>query len=79
MNTETSFNLRTIKLGEKVKIKEIKDLTIKNYLAQVGIFIHQEIVVTKIAPFGSMIAVLANDAEIAIRKEVAEVIEVQSV
>ncbi len=79
MNTETSFNLRTIKVGERVKIKEIKDLIIKNYLAQVGIFIHQEIVVSKIAPSGSMIALQTQDLEIAIRADIANYIEVQPV
>ncbi len=79
MKNNIPYTLGRAHPGERLIIKSIKDSNLKNYLGQIGIFTDQEIIVTKIAPFGSMIAVLANDAEIAIRKEVAEIIEVQSV
>ncbi|GIV26791.1 MAG: hypothetical protein KatS3mg027_0605 [Bacteroidia bacterium] len=78
MKNNNLYTLKQAHQGEKLVIKSIKDSHLKNYLGQIGIFTDQEIIVTKIAPFGSMIAVLTNDTEIAIRKEVAEVIEVQS-
>lgn len=63
--------------GRKVLIKNIKDAFVKNNLSKLGIFINNELYVSKIDVFGHLISLRTNDAEIAIRKDIADKIEVQ--
>lgn len=73
------MHLSNTKTGQKVLVKEIKNSSIKNILQKFGILIKDEIVVTKIAIGGSPIAIKNNNTEIAIRKNIAEYIEVEPV
>lgn len=77
MNTNKTILLSQVKEGYKVIIKDIKDIYVKNHLNQIGITLNNEVIVSKIAPLGSPIAIKTLDAEIAIRKEIADKIEVQ--
>lgn len=71
--------LNQLKEGRKVKVKEIKDIYVKNQLNQLGITLEQEVLITKISAFGSPIALKSADTEIAIRKDVAELIFVEPI
>lgn len=73
------MHLSNTKTGQKVLVKEIKNPSVKNILQKFGILIKDEIVVTKIAIGGSPIAIKNNNTEIAIRKNIAEYIEVEPV
>lgn len=74
-----SFNLADIPEKEKVIVKDIKDHDLKINLNRLGIFPNTEILVSKKSLFGSPIAIIYNDMEIALRKETAQFIEVQPV
>ncbi len=76
---EQLFSLNEISEGNKVLIKDIKDSAIKNDLGKLGIFVENEIYVSKVAIFGSPISLRTQDSEIAIRKDVAELIKVQKI
>ncbi len=72
-----AFNLSDIPENEKVIIKDIKDRNLKIHLNRLGIFPDAEILVSKKSLFGSPIAIVYNDMEIALRKETAHLIEVE--
>ncbi|GIV29706.1 MAG: hypothetical protein KatS3mg028_0772 [Bacteroidia bacterium] len=74
-----SFKLADIPENEKVVIKDIKDQDLKINLNRLGIFPDIEIFVSKKSLFGSPIAIVYNDMEIALRKETAQLIEVEPV
>ncbi len=69
--------LNKIQQNKKAIITDIKDSNVKNNLSRLGIFVGNEIYVSKIAPFGSPISLKIKDFEIAIRKDVAKLIEVE--
>lgn len=71
--------LTDIEKGQKVLIKDIKNIFVKNQLNKIGVYINEPIEVSKVALFGSPIAIKTFDTEIAIRKEIAELIEVEPV
>lgn len=71
--------LSKVQEGHKAIIIHIKDEYVKNNLSKLGILINEEIYVSKIAPFGSPLSIRTQDAEIAIRKEIADLIDVQLV
>ncbi|GAB4200828.1 MAG: hypothetical protein Fur0023_04590 [Bacteroidia bacterium] len=73
------LNLADIPEKEKVIIKYIKDHDLKINLNRLGIFPDTEIFVSKKSVFGSPIAIVYNDMEIALRKETAQLIEVEPV
>ena len=79
MNNAEYLKLSNIGEDKKVLIKDIKDVQLKTFFAQLGIFVGQEVYVSKIAPFGSPIALNTVGIEIAVRKEDAEMVEVELV
>ncbi len=68
-----------LKVGEHAIITEIKDDTVLNELQKIGFFIGDEIIVQKIAPFGSPISIKTDNIEVAIRKEIAILIETEPI
>jgi Fe2+ transport system protein FeoA len=79
MISEKILLLSHLKEGQKVKIVDIKDLYIKNHLGQIGIYPEKQIFVSKISWDGATIAIITDNTEIAIRKDIANNIEVQPV
>lgn len=79
MKEKKSIKLNDVYEGDKVIIRNIDNIALKSFLAQIGVFENTEVRISKIAPSGSPIALQTNDSEIAIRKEVAAHIEVQRV
>ncbi|MCX7729485.1 MAG: ferrous iron transport protein A [Bacteroidia bacterium] len=74
---KTTCLLSQTEEGKLVKIKAIKDLAAKNNLSRIGIFVNNEIYVSKISLGGSPIAIQTNDIEVAVRKDIASLIEVE--
>jgi len=79
MNNFGYLKLSNVGEGKKVLIKDIKDVQLKTFFAQLGIFVGDEVYVSKIAPFGSPIALDTAGVEIAVRKDDADRIEVELV
>ncbi len=69
--------LSKVSEGKKVLVKDIKNDVVKNNLSRVGIFIDNELFITKKGWGNSPIALQKDDLEIAIRKDIADLIEVE--
>lgn len=72
-----SLLLSEVGEGKKILIKDIRDDVVKNHLSKLGIFVNHEVVVSKTDLFKHLISIRTDEAEIAIRKEVADKIEVE--
>lgn len=79
MKERKFIKLNEVQEGDKVLIKNIDNMALKNFLAQIGIFENTEVIISKIAPLGSPIALQTEDSEVALRNEVAAQIDVQRI
>lgn len=70
--------LSDIKVGTSVRLNEIYDSPLKSKFLELGFTPGQEIIVSFVAPFGDPIAVTINEFTIALRKEEADLLNVEA-
>ena len=72
------MTLRDVKIGDTCKVKRIHgEGALKRRIMDMGITKGVEIYVRKVAPLGDPIEVTVRDYELSIRKEDAELIDVE--
>lgn len=70
--------LRDAKIGETVKVVKIHgEGAVKRRIMDMGITKHTEVYVRKVAPLGDPIEVTVRNYELSLRKEDAEMVEVE--
>jgi ferrous iron transport protein A len=71
-------NLREIPVGQTVKVKRINgEGSVKRHIMDMGITKGVEIHVRKVAPLGDPVEITVRGYELSLRKEYAEMIEVE--
>lgn len=71
--------LDTCQIGEKVKVSQILPSEISSKLLEMGFYSGKEIELLYKAPFGDPIAVQVGDYVLSMRKNEAQLIEVESI
>ncbi|MDR1639945.1 MAG: ferrous iron transport protein A [Clostridiales bacterium] len=70
--------LKTVKTGDTVKVAKINGAgAVKHRLMEMGITKGSEVYVRKVAPLGDPIEVTIRGYELSVRKEDAEMVEVE--